>query len=329
MSFILSRLLLKFFRIISFFSKKAIDFIHVWIYNKPHRGETMAKVNIQKLLAVCVCIMFIVSLGGCIKFRIDMSKLKKTQASTQTTTTTTTTTTKAGPKATDKLVALTFDDGPYTPVDTKLYEVFEKYDIVATFYVVGNRCEEYSDSLKKMNDLGCEIGSHTYSHQNLAKVSVDEIKSQMSKSADVIYNITGQKIKTMRPPEGATNDTVKSTVTYPMILWDVDSLDWKYRNADREYNQIMETVQDGSIILMHDLYEATAEAVSRVVPKLISEGYTFVTVSDLMEIRGVKPEGGKVYTEIRQPVEETTTEVTSVSSTVSSTSERDSYDTED
>lgn len=288
----------------------------------------MSKVNIQKLIAVCVCIIFIVSLGGCIKFKIDLSKLKKTEATTQSTTTTTTTT-KAGPKATDKLVALTFDDGPYTPVDTKLYEIFEKYDIVATFFVVGNRCENYSDSLKKMNDLGCEIGSHTYSHQNLAKVGAGEIKSQMMKSADVIYKISGQKIKTMRPPEGATNDVVRGNVTYPMILWDVDSLDWKYRNAEKEYNRIMETVQDGSIILMHDLYEATAEAVSKVVPKLISEGYTFVTVSDLMEIRGVKPEGGKVYTDVHPPVEETTTEVTSVSSTVSSTSERDSYDTED
>lgn len=265
----------------------------------------MTKVNIKRVFSFCLCFMFILSLGGCIKFSIEQKKIKK--ASSITTIATTTETTTSGPKADDKLIALTFDDGPYSPVDEKLFEVFKKYNIVATFYVVGDRCQEWSDSLKKATELGCEIGSHTYSHQNITKISASEIKSQMQRTDDVVFNITGKHIKTMRPPEGAVNDESRNAVNYPMIIWSVDSLDWKYRNADADYNQVVNSVTDGSIILMHDLYDATAEAVGRFVPKLISDGYRFVTVSQLLELRKVEIINGKSYFDAPNESSQTTT----------------------
>lgn len=195
----------------------------------------------------------------------------------------------------EKLIALTFDDGPYSPVTEKILDTLEKYDAKATFFVVGNRIASYAKSVKRANDLGCEIGSHTYSHKNLTKLNSNEMKSEIDKSNEEIKKITGKDISIVRPPEGAVNDTVKSSVKYPLIMWSVDSDDWKYKNAEKDYTEVMKDVKDGSIILMHDLYPETAKAVERLIPALMVEGYKFVTVSELMEARGIKLENGKNY----------------------------------
>ena len=143
--------------------------------------------------------------------------------------------------------------------------------------------------------MGCEIGTHTYSHVNLNSLSVPEMQKEIKKSCDVISKYTGKKVKVLRPPEGAANDTVKANVGMPMALWSVDSRDWDYRNADKDYQTVMDNVFDGSIVLMHDLYPATADAVARLIPELAKQGYKFVTFSELMKIRGVDVEPGEKY----------------------------------
>lgn len=199
------------------------------------------------------------------------------------------------PKATDKLVCFTFDDGPYAPVTNKILDTLEKYNGRATFFVVGDRAETYSDEIIRASKMGCEIGTHTYSHVNLNNLSVPEMQKEIKKSCGVISKYSGKKVRILRPPEGAANDTVKANVKMPMVLWSVDSRDWDYRNADKDYKTVMDNVFDGSIVLMHDLYPATADAVARLIPELAKQGYKFVTFSELMEIRGVDVEPGEKY----------------------------------
>lgn len=229
----------------------------------------------------------------------DNNGLKTTEKTTEITTEKTTEPEEKDerklPKATDKLVCFTFDDGPYAPVTNKILDTLEKYNGRATFFVVGDRADTYSDEIIRASKMGCEIGTHTYSHVNLNSLSVPEMQEEIKKSCDAISKYTGKKVKVLRPPEGAANDTVKANVGMPMVLWSVDSRDWDYRNADKDYQTVMDNVFDGSIVLMHDLYPATADAVARLIPELAKQGYKFVTFSELMKIRGVDVEPGEKY----------------------------------
>lgn len=229
----------------------------------------------------------------------DNNGLKTTGKTTEITTEKTTEAEEKGewklPKATDKLVCFTFDDGPYAPVTNKILDTLEKYNGRATFFVVGDRADTYSDEIIRASKMGCEIGTHTYSHVNLNSLSVPEMQEEIKKSCDAISKYTGKNVKVLRPPEGAANDTVKANVGMPMVLWSVDSRDWDYRNADKDYKTVMDNVFDGSIVLMHDLYPATADAVARLIPELAKQGYKFVTFSELMKIRGVDVEPGEKY----------------------------------
>lgn len=221
---------------------------------------------------------------------------------------TTTTQTTTEPPTTrfssdDKLIALTFDDGPYTPVTEQILDVLEANDSVATFFVVGDRVSTYRNSLKRAYDMGCQIGSHTYSHKYFKSgTSTETINSEINKSLAAIKEITGEDATIMRPPGGFSNPNIP----LPEIMWSVDSQDWHFRNADKDYSMVMDNVFDGCIILMHDLYPATAEAVKKFVPELIADGYKFVTVSELMEARGITMENGKAYRSAKPHVEKST-----------------------
>ena len=193
------------------------------------------------------------------------------------------------------MVALTFDDGPYSPATNRILDVLEKYNGKATFFVVGDRVSTYSDCIKREFSLGCEIGNHTYSHTILTSAGASEIKSQLSKASKEVKKITGVAPTLMRPPGGAFNSTVKQNADYPMIIWSVDTLDWKTRSASSTVSAIKNNVKDGSIVLMHDLYVPTAEAVEEFVPWLVKKGYQLVTVSELMSARGVTMKNGEPY----------------------------------
>ncbi|MCD8364307.1 MAG: polysaccharide deacetylase family protein [Clostridiales bacterium] len=184
-----------------------------------------------------------------------------------------------------KMVALTYDDGPSQYTSTSL-NTLEKYNSVATFFVVGSRVNSYSSTVKRAYNMGCQIGNHTYDHKILTSVSTSTISSQISKTNSVVKSLIGVNPTVMRPPGGSVNSTVKSTVGMPIILWSVDTLDWKTRNATSTINSVLNNVKDGDIILMHDLYSATATASQTIIPTLVERGYQLVTVEEMALLRG-------------------------------------------
>lgn len=193
------------------------------------------------------------------------------------------------------VVALTYDDGPHPTVTHDILDVLEKYDAKATFFVVGSRVNEYKDCITREAELGCEIGNHTYNHTILTSASKATIVSDIEKTNDAVEKLTGIRPVVVRPPGGSVNSTVRSTVDYPLINWSVDTLDWKNRNSSSVVSSVKSNVRDGSIVLMHDLYGSTAKATEIIVPWLIDEGYQLVTVTQLMQLKGIYTEPGKVY----------------------------------
>ena len=233
----------------------------------------------------------------------NTSTTNKTTTTTKPTTTKPTTTKPSQKPESNsggvKLVAFTFDDGPHSSVTMRIVNALEKNGAKATFFVVGNRAGYDKAALKKAVNIGCEIGSHTHSHKNLTKLTAAQIADEMNKSSSAISAVTGVPVKLMRPPEGAHNESVRNNLNYPVIMWSVDSLDWKHRDAKKVYDSVMNSVFDGSIVLMHDLYPSTAEAVEKLIPDLKAKGYKIVTVSELMSSRGVTMQNGKTYSAAR------------------------------
>ena len=200
------------------------------------------------------------------------------------------------------MIALTFDDGP-GPRTMELLEVLEKYNARATFFMLGQNVKIYPDTVKKMAEIHCELGNHSYDHKDLSASTVKEIKSQMKKTNEAVKEATGgQQITVMRPPYGAIDNDVKKNVGMPMILWSIDTLDWKTRKVKSTIKAVMDEVEDGDIILLHDIHTETIDATIKLIPMLIEEGYQLVTVSEMAEAKGIRMEDGGNYgrfTEIR------------------------------
>lgn len=197
--------------------------------------------------------------------------------------------------ATKPMVALTFDDGP-NPVSTPMIlDTLEKYKVHATFFDLGNLMVRYPDVVKREANNG-EVGTHTYSHKNLNILSVDAINQELKLSREAAKQVLGTEPVLLRPPYGNANATVRALVDMPIINWDVDSLDWKYRNKDLILNEIDKYGNlDGRIILMHSIYTATADAVAVLVPDLLDKGYQIVSVSELATYKGYTLQTGTIY----------------------------------
>lgn len=192
-------------------------------------------------------------------------------------------------------IALTFDDGPSDEPTNRILDVLEQYQVRATFFVMGYKAERYAEQLKREKTLRCEIGNHSYDHPQLTTISDSSVKKQISRTSKLIKKITGEKTHLVRPPYGACNENVLSLIKAPAILWSIDTRDWKTRNAEKTISNVLENVQDGDIILMHDVYDATAEAVEELVPELIAQGYQLVTVPELALLKGTTLKKGKSY----------------------------------
>ena len=196
----------------------------------------------------------------------------------------------------DKAVALTFDDGPSRANDGRIVETLQKYGAHATFFVLGDRARVDGDILQMYLAAGCEIGGHSWNHPQLSKMKWDEIERQLSKTNKTVSKLTGgYQIQLLRPPYGSISNTMRKKLDMPMILWSLDTLDWKTRNTKKIFREVRKEVKDGDIILMHDIYSTTADAVEKVVPWLQNKGYDILTVSELMERKGKNIEGGSAY----------------------------------
>lgn len=194
------------------------------------------------------------------------------------------------------MVALTFDDGP-GPRTGELLDALERYHSHATFFMLGSKVPANMDVVKRMKGLGCELGNHSYNHPDLSKLDEDGVKDQVGQTNQNIRNIVGQGATVMRPPYGAISSTVKASVGMPMILWNIDTLDWKTRNAQATIDTVMEKVKDGDIILMHDIHTESVDAAIELIPKLIEEGYQLVTVSEMAAAKGNTLQNGSTYTD--------------------------------
>lgn len=184
-----------------------------------------------------------------------------------------------------KMIALTYDDGPsaYTPL---VLDALAKYGGHATFFVVGSSVNRYADSLRRAVALGCEIGNHTYSHNNLKNLSAAQVQSALQATSQAVRNLTGAEVRLLRPPYGSYSASTSSAAGMPVIMWSIDTLDWKTRSTSATIQCVQSKAYDGAIILMHDLHQPTAMAADAVMKNLTDAGYQLVTVSELAAYRG-------------------------------------------
>lgn len=182
----------------------------------------------------------------------------------------------------EKLIALTFDDGPARKTTTKLLNGLKERDAKVTFFVLGSRVNPMKDLILRAYKEGHTIGNHTYNHKNLTNLNDKEVISEINDTNYEIEKIIGVKPKYIRPPYGSYNERIinlSDGMTF--VLWIVDTLDWQSRSVNAVYNKIIESAKEGKILLMHDLYETTVDAVLRAIDDLSKEGYKFVSLEEL------------------------------------------------
>lgn len=188
------------------------------------------------------------------------------------------------------MIALTFDDGP-SPYTDQFLQVFEQYNATASFFMLGSNIEHYPDTLKRMIENGFEICNHSWSHKSIATDDKDAILAEIFDTQDTIYRMSGHEPTRMRPPYGAVNDlsyTVANGNDVNITLWNVDTEDWRNRDAAVTLERAKAGAFDGAIILFHDLYPSSLEAVKELVPYLQGQGFQLVSVSDLFKYKGDK-----------------------------------------
>lgn len=183
-----------------------------------------------------------------------------------------------------KYVALTFDDGPHYKNTKLLLDGLRERNVKATFFIIGQNIGGNEEILKQMKEDGHLIGNHTYSHKNLFRLSKTRILNEIDKTNDLISSITGEVPSYFRPSYGNSNDKIEHLTDMKTVLWNCDSLDWKLRNSNRITKRVLNSVHDGSIILMHDLYKTSVNAALDIIDRLEKEGYEFVTVEELAKL---------------------------------------------
>lgn len=193
-----------------------------------------------------------------------------------------------------KLVAFTFDDGPNYNT-SKVIDILNKYNVTATFFVTGKNIKANERVIEKMYEYNMEIGNHTYNHLLLTKYNKEKIKDEIEKTNNLIYDIVGSYPKLLRPSYGSVNKKIKEISNMPIIIWNIDTLDWKNKNSNKIATKILDKVKDGDIILMHDIYKATLNSLDIVIPKLLENGYQIVSVSELFYYKEIELQNGKVY----------------------------------
>ncbi len=195
----------------------------------------------------------------------------------------------------NSLIALTFDDGPAKDSTNEILDELEKNDAHATFFVVGKNAKQFPDILKRQIANGHEIGNHTFSHPTLTKLNVNGIKSEVEKTEKIVEKATDFLPKLVRAPGGSLNQQVKNVVNKPFIHWSVDPKDWQTRDTQKTIELVLKNAADGDIVLMHDIYPATAKAVKKIVPELINRGFSLVTVSEMFDMKNIPLEPKQQY----------------------------------
>lgn len=193
-----------------------------------------------------------------------------------------------------KYIAFTFDDGPskYTP---EIMDILDKYNFKATFFEVGYMMRNNSSIVKEVINRGYEVGNHTVDHSNLNKLNKSNILKKVNSNSELFKSYTGYEMKLVRCPYGNSNKLVRSTIDNPIINWSVDSRDWESRNTEKIYNLVVNNTKEGDIILFHDIYGTTRDAIAKLAEYFYRKGYRVVSVSELFQIYNKDLENHKVY----------------------------------
>lgn len=197
---------------------------------------------------------------------------------------------------TEKYVALTFDDGPAGRFTRRLLEGLEERDAKATFLVCGYRLKQYPELARQLMEAGHELGLHGYSHANMQSMSRRDIAKELMDTEALLPE--GCRVAFLRPPGGCCSDAVLQVAearNYAILNWSVDPRDWATQDAAAINAAVVGKVQDGDVVLLHDMTDSSVDAALEIVDQLQKDGFTFVTVSELAKIRDVKINPGQVY----------------------------------
>jgi len=195
----------------------------------------------------------------------------------------------------ERYIALTFDDGPRPGTTNRLLDGLKQQGASATFFLVGEQAALYPDLVKRMEEEGHQVGNHTWSHVRLEGKDEEKLRQEIENTEILLGNILGGSGYWLRPPYGLVSDTVAKQVKVPMVKWSVDPRDWESRDTEKILQAVLEVVEPDSIILLHDIYEASVDAALKLVEILQKQGYLFVTVEELLRLNGVVPEVGVLY----------------------------------
>lgn len=198
------------------------------------------------------------------------------------------------------MVALTFDDGPTEDITPLILDLVEEYGVRVTFFMQGNRLYEKDEIVQRAVSLGCEIGTHGWSHADMTTFSKSELTDRLERCEDRISDMIdgGYDVRLMRPPYGSTDSDVYSAAVradMAVIKWSVDTLDWESRSKNAVLDICKDEIRHGDIVLFHDKFESTRAAVEELIPWLLGQGYELVTVSELIESSGEELRAGGLY----------------------------------
>ncbi len=202
-----------------------------------------------------------------------------------------------------KLICFTFDDGPAGKNTTKLLNALKERNYKASFFMVGNRVKNNASLVKRMKEEGHSIGQHSYSHANLKKLSASDpnkAKNEIYLANDAIKNVIGENPRYIRPPYGAYNSDVLSYADMVFVNWSIDPLDWKYRNANTVYNNIIKKAYDGAIVLVHDIHPTSVDGAIKAMDYLASKGYAIVSLDEMAKLRGINLQTHHMYNHFKK-----------------------------
>lgn len=199
-----------------------------------------------------------------------------------------------------KYVALTFDDGPSPRCTPQLLDGLKARNVHATFFVVGCQVVKDPDIVERMAAEGHQVGNHSYEHKELDKLSVREAAEDMAKNDALLHRLLGAGDYWVRPPYGLLSEEERQALTVPVIGWSVDTEDWKSKNAEKILDILYRQISDGDIILLHDRYLNSVSAALQAIDHLQQQGYHFVTVSELLSLRGIEAAPGETYCYARE-----------------------------
>lgn len=195
-------------------------------------------------------------------------------------------------KSSEKKIALTFDDGPHPVHTPEILDILDEFGIRATFFVIGQNIEYWSELVSREAKAGHEIGNHTFTHKNLKTLDLSGIEKEIGDTENSIFSCTGVRTSLLRPPEGKVGEElcrIAKNSGYTVVCWSVDTRDWAHTSSDEIVENVLSSAEGGDIILFHDFVTGespTPDALRRIIPALIEEGYEFVTVSELISGEG-------------------------------------------